>query len=307
MKHHVQYRSSRVYGLILALSALFFVNLSTFAGPQVMGKRVHASIPAGSYRHTCRDIKIRRHRLIRYNLLATCRTRRGRWVPTRLKKYRRCHGDIANINGVLRCMPRRVHPPHVSPGYGHIPRGSYRQSCRNIRVRANALRARCRTRRGYWNRTHLYYFRRCRGDIANINGNLRCVQRPIQVQPGGHIPRGSYRRTCRNIRVRNGNLKATCKTRRGYWNRTRLYNYRRCHSGIANINGNLRCDRRYPGHHSSVPRGSYRHSCRNIRVSGNVLRATCRTRRGYWNRTRIFNYRLCRRGVANINGHLRCM
>lgn len=305
MKHYVQLRSSSIYSLILALSALFFVNIQTFAAPQATGKRVHLSIPNGSYRHSCRNIRIRRHRLVRYNLHATCRTRRGNWVPTRLKKYRRCHGDIANINGVLRCMPRHVQPSHVSP-HGHIPRGSYRRTCRNIRVRGNALRARCRTRNGYLKRAHLYYFRRCRGDIANINGNLRCIQRPVHVQPGGHIPRGSYHRTCRNIRVRAGNLIASCRTRHGYWNRTRLYNYRRCHSGIANINGNLRCARQHPGHQTSIPRGSYRRSCRQIRTSRGDLYASCRTRRGRIIGTVLRSYRRCYRDIANINGHLRC-
>ncbi len=55
-----------------------------------------------------------------------------------------------------------------------LPRGSYRQSCSNIRFDGRTLTATCLDRRGRSIRTSLANPRRCRRDIANINGTLMC-------------------------------------------------------------------------------------------------------------------------------------
>ena len=314
MKHRIQRQIGRVLGLMIAFTALFFTSIQSFAVPHTTERRSSSSIPNGSYRRSCRHIKIRRHHVVKFNLYATCKNRRGRWIRSKLKNYRRCRGDIVNINGYLRCVPIRTRSPRhrdVSPPHRGIPGGSYRRSCRNIRTYGRSLRATCRTRRGYWNRTRLYNFRRCRRDIANINGRLRCVARRVEhpvhtPHPIGRIPPGSYRRSCRSLRVRGSILRATCRTRSGHWNRTRLYEYPNCRGDIANINGRLRCvTQRHQG--PQIPQGSYRHTCRNIRMRRNSLSATCRTRRGYWNRTRLYNFRNCRGEIQNINGRLRCV
>ncbi|WP_437679292.1 hypothetical protein [Sorangium sp. So ce131] len=54
------------------------------------------------------------------------------------------------------------------------PRGSYRRTCRDIRMDEGTLLARCRDRRGNFRRTRLEDARRCKGDIENANGRLRC-------------------------------------------------------------------------------------------------------------------------------------
>ncbi|WP_437898729.1 hypothetical protein [Sorangium sp. So ce124] len=64
-----------------------------------------------------------------------------------------------------------------------------------------------------------------------------------QAQERDRPPRGSYSRTCRDIRTERGTLFARCEDRRGHFNRTRLDDFRRCRGDIANDNGRLRCAR----------------------------------------------------------------
>ncbi|WP_438009091.1 hypothetical protein WME89_10525 [Sorangium sp. So ce321] len=54
------------------------------------------------------------------------------------------------------------------------PGGSYRRTCRDVRTDRGTLFARCEDRRGRYHRTRLEDYRRCRGDIENDNGQLRC-------------------------------------------------------------------------------------------------------------------------------------
>ncbi len=78
------------------------------------------------------------------------------------------------------------------------PEGSYRQTCRNIRVQ-NAgrddalLTADCQAANGYWVSTGMRY-RSCPGDIANWDGQLSCNDRagPPNRNGGGNYGGGSY-------------------------------------------------------------------------------------------------------------------
>ncbi|WP_437908009.1 hypothetical protein WME95_09005 [Sorangium sp. So ce327] len=60
---------------------------------------------------------------------------------------------------------------------GRPPRGSYLQTCRNVRTERGTLFARCEDRRGNFHDTRMVDWRRCRGDIENDNGRLRCSGR----------------------------------------------------------------------------------------------------------------------------------
>ncbi len=62
-------------------------------------------------------------------------------------------------------------------GRDRIPEGSYRRTCTDIRYERGTLRAQCQDRRGRYRRTRLEDVRRCRGDIENDNGELRCRRR----------------------------------------------------------------------------------------------------------------------------------
>jgi hypothetical protein len=119
------------------------------------------------------------------------------------------------------------------------PNGSYRQSCSNIKVKnASSSKARltadCRDYKGRYRSSDLRY-KQCRADIANINGQLACWG------PGPRPPRGSWSQNCRNGYVQSGVLHADCQRRNGAWWRASI-KINRCSRGIANIDGQLRCE-----------------------------------------------------------------
>ncbi|MEO6921124.1 MAG: CVNH domain-containing protein [Collimonas sp.] len=124
------------------------------------------------------------------------------------------------------------------------------------------------------------------------------------------VPPGSYLQSCRDIVVRRGILEATCGGDNG-GRRTSIPVYS-CRSGsFENINGNLQCsgdgrdDRDYGRDNRNLPPGSYRQSCSDIRIRGDVLEATCGGDNG-GRRTSISLYS-CRSGnFENINGNLQC-
>ena len=77
---------------------------------------------------------------------------------------------------------RRVNGGYGNGGYGYpnggyygngIPYGSYSQTCQNIQVNGNDLRASCEKRNGGWRNTTLRNFSGCR-NIENENGKLKC-------------------------------------------------------------------------------------------------------------------------------------
>src|SRR5262245_65659325 len=91
-----------------------------------------------------------------------------------------------------------------------IPAGSYRDSCRNMRVpAAGLLAAECRDTEGIWKSSFLA-FSSCRGDIYNNNGVLACA-------PLGSLPGGSWSDSCRKGYRRGSSLYAQCRTVAGTW------------------------------------------------------------------------------------------
>ena len=57
----------------------------------------------------------------------------------------------------------------------------------------------------------------------------------------GRYPRGSYARTCRDIRMEGNNLRASCQKNDSRWRDTTLKRYDSCRGQIINDNGKLRC------------------------------------------------------------------
>ncbi len=145
------------------------------------------------------------------------------------------------------------------------PSGSYQQTCRNIKTHGNTLYAECQDTSRNWHSTQLQDYRRCTGQIQNLNGNLECTggngqgvydrdrdrdrdrdedrdhdrDRDRRYGQGG-IPYGSYSQTCQDIRVHGKQLKARCQKRSGGWRDTSLNNFQGCRE-IENDNGKLRC------------------------------------------------------------------
>jgi hypothetical protein len=161
------------------MSLIVVLLAMTFAGTSSSAQQV----PGGSYQQTCRNIGVRGN-----TLYADCQDTNRNWRSTQLRDYNRCRGEIQNLNGNLQC----------TGGYGNngrwqrgrdrdndrdwdwdrdhrnrVPRGSYVQTCQDIRVNGNELQARCEKKNGKWRDTSLSNFYGCR-DIENDNGKLRC-------------------------------------------------------------------------------------------------------------------------------------
>lgn len=132
-------------------------------------------------------------------------------------------------------------------------------------------------------------------------------------QWGGGLPGGDYQATCRDMRMNGSLLQANCQKRDGGWRSTSL-DTRSCNRGIINDNGYLRCpdvggqgNDGGRGHgRGGIPPGDYRATCRDIRVSGQRLDATCQKEDGNWRNTSLNNFSRCGNQISNVDGHLRC-
>ena len=142
-------------------------------------------IPGGSYQQTCRDINARGN-----TLYAECMDTNRNWQRTQLRDFNRCRGEIQNLNGNLQCTGgygnngngrwQRDHDHDNDRDWdwdrdhrNRIPRGSYVQTCQNIQIAGNQLRAQCQKKNGKWRDTSLSNFWGCR-EIENDNGKLKC-------------------------------------------------------------------------------------------------------------------------------------
>jgi hypothetical protein len=192
------------------------------------GWRAGDSLPGGSYRQTCRSVKLRGDRLS-----AQCESVNGSWTRTSLDDIQQCVGDIVNDDGQLQCSRQAWRAS-----------GPYMQSCRQIYVRGDDLRASCQARDGHWVWTSLDHYQACQAPIVNWDGQLRCGGGDYDRDRGGYgpgLPPGSYSQTCRDIQIQGDRLHANCQDREGRWRSTDLDDFRRCQQGIVNLDGHLSC------------------------------------------------------------------
>jgi hypothetical protein len=128
-------------------------------------------LPGGGYRDTCRDIRLDRDRLT-----ASCRGKHGGWNYAVLD-IRDCrNGAVENHDGNLVCVGG-YGGGRDDYGYGGLPAGGYRDTCRDIQVDRDTLSATCRGKNGGWNYTSLN-LRYCRGGVVeNKKGVLVCFER----------------------------------------------------------------------------------------------------------------------------------
>jgi len=114
-------------------------------------------------------------------------------------------------------------------------------------------------------------------------------------------PEGSYRKTCRKEMVFGPMLEAKCERKDGSMARSTI-NFWNCDSSIKNVDGVLTCKDHT---RRSLPGGSYKHSCRHIRLHHHELTAKCRKRNGEWHHSSI-NVKKCYGSIINDDGKLRC-
>ena len=208
--------------------------------------------------------------------------------------------------GIVALLMIAWQPVTAGAAQGGIPPGSYHDTCKGIALNGDTLDAQCKSNAGHWHHTSLHAFERCSGDITNVDGNLRC-------QKGGPPPAGSYTQTCKDIRMRFNTLFARCKNADGRWVDSSLNEFSRCADDIANVAGQLRCgrdrdrDRDYDRDRDSGPRGSYRETCRDIHVRGDVLIARCETSDGRLVEAVLEDFGRCTAEIVNDDGELHCM
>src|SRR5882724_98673 len=220
-----------------AIALMFVVGLGISSQAQ--------SNPPGSYQQTCRNIDF--HDNV---LAANCQDSTGRWQSALLRDVQSCRSDIINDEGALRCgkssgVAAGLQGGYASPVGGFS--GPYTQSCKDIKSHGDDLEARCQTRNGDWHKTKLDDFQKCRGQIINEDGNLKCVAGGYGgVGRGayqGNWPAGSYTQSCDGIRVDGDDLKAHCQTRDGGSRDAKLDDFQKCKSDIINDDGKLHCER----------------------------------------------------------------
>ena len=177
------------------------------------------------------------------------------------------------------------------------PEGTYQQTCSDISVSRGTIYAKCQDTKGKSHSARLSHYQGC-SDIANNNGQLECAG---QSQPVPGQPTGSYTETCRNIHMKGTTLHADCKSLDGRVLPTSLKDAGSCAEGVANINGILNC-----ASSGVLPPGSYIATCKDVKLQGSMLSATCNDGKDHWRDTFLRDANRCNGDIANQNGTLRC-
>src|SRR5258707_5428025 len=179
------------------------------------------------------------------------------------------------------------------------PPGSYQQTCSDISVKKGNLYAKCKDEKGKAHHAKLSGYEKC-SDITNKNGKLECAGGSEGGAPTQ--PRGSYTDSCRNIQMKGTTLHAICKSLDGRELPTSLKEANRCSEGVANINGILNCEVS-----GVLPPGSYISTCKDVRLQGTTLSASCNDGKDHWRSTSMRDANKCSADIANQNGTLRCV
>ena len=115
-----------------------------------------------SFSFTCTEITIKSN-MIKANCLDANRIPR----ESKLRNWKQCSSDIANINGTLRCQEDYLlQESHKSD--------SFLQTCVSVTYSGQSIEAICQKVNGTWEQTQLLDVNTCSGDIANTNGTLHC-------------------------------------------------------------------------------------------------------------------------------------
>ena len=198
------------------------------------------------------------------------------------------------ITGFLGCAAGIGHAQEANPA------GSYQQTCSDISVSKGTLYARCQDAQGKPHSAKLSHHEKC-SEIANKDGKLECAGGEKAAAPSPSQPGGSYTDSCKNIQMKGTTLHAVCKSLDGRELPISLKEANRCAEGVANINGILNCEIS-----GVLPPGSYIATCRDVRLQGTTLYATCNDGKDHWLSASLRDLQKCSGDIANQNGMLRC-
>jgi CVNH domain len=210
-------------------------------------------------------------------------------------------------NGLMRCL--RVfglvigmmvlgHAGGSALAQNTNPPGPYQQSCSDISVKKGNLYAKCQDANGKAHSTKLSGYDQCTAGIVNKNGILECAHADAAAPSQ---PSGPYMDSCKNIRMKGATLYAVCKSLDGREALTSLRNANTCAQGVINLNGILNC-----AVSDVLPPGSYLSTCKDIRMKGTTLYASCNNGRDSWINAELHEANRCSGDISNENGTLRC-
>jgi hypothetical protein len=130
--------------------------------------------------------------------------------------------------------------------------------------------------------------------------------KPAQAQWNASTwPTGSWQASCRNANVSGRRFSAQCTATNGRWVFSSI-DLNQCPSRqVGNSNGQLFCEGGRPGFGGNLPGGSWRQSCQNASMIGNVVHASCNTGRGLM-RTSFAMQNCPGWALGNSNGRLFC-
>jgi hypothetical protein len=101
--------------------------------------------------------------------------------------------------------------------------------------------------------------------------------------------------------MKGNTLHAVCKSIDGREMPTSLRDANRCSQGVVNLNGVLNCQES-----DVLPPGSYISTCKDVRLHGTTLYASCNNGKDLWVNAELRDANKCAGDIANQNGTLRC-
>lgn len=177
----------------------------------------------------------------------------------------------------------------------NIPTGPYQQTCSDISVKNGNLYAKCQDAKGKAHSAKLSRYEKCGSEIVNKNGNLECPSAATS------LPSGPYTESCKDIRMKGTTLHAVCKSIDGREMPVSLKDANRCSQGVVNLNGILSCMV-----NDVIPPGSYMATCKDIRMQGTTLYASCNDGKDHWAKTQLRDAYKCSGDISNYKGGLQC-
>jgi hypothetical protein len=178
----------------------------------------------------------------------------------------------------------------------NLPAGPYQQTCTEISTKSGNLYAKCADAKGKTHAAKLSRYEKCSTEIVNKNGNLECPHTATSLPPG------PYTESCKNAQMKGTTLHAVCRSVDGREMPVALKDANRCSQGVANMNGVLTCVV-----NEVIPPGSYMATCKDIRVQGTVLYASCNDGKDRWQKTQLRDAHRCPGDISNYHGDLRCV
>jgi CVNH domain-containing protein len=183
-----------------------------------------------------------------------------------------------------------------SPSQEGVPAGSYQQTCTDISVKNGNLYAKCQDAKGKAHSARLSHYEKCDGEIINKKGSLECSHAPAALPPG------PYAESCKDPQMKGTTLHAVCRSADGREMPASLKDANRCAQGVANLNGVLTCVV-----NEVIPPGSYMATCKDIRVQGTTLYASCNDGQDHWRAAQLRDAHKCPGDISNYHGELRCV